>query len=127
LLEEKDVEIDEMDQALEAKKIDACDERDREIRELKQRVDELTDENYRLKEILDAVPEKYRGEYEVDDYEFIPSFKTSSRGKAGARLENRRPSRNRLVLQVQDRRVENSVRRGRQVESQVRGHDSEKE
>jgi anti-repressor protein len=55
LLEEKDVEIDEMDQALEAKKIDACDERDREIRELKHKVDELTDENYRLKEILEAV------------------------------------------------------------------------
>jgi predicted RNase H-like nuclease (RuvC/YqgF family) len=33
----------------------ACDQHDREIRELKQQVDELTDENYRLKEILEAV------------------------------------------------------------------------
>src|SRR5580704_18911948 len=91
LLEEKDVEIDEMDQALEDKKIDACDERDREIRELKQRVDELTDENYRLKEILEAVPEKYRGEYEVDDYEFIPSKRArEEKRERDSRIDDRR-------------------------------------
>jgi DNA repair exonuclease SbcCD ATPase subunit len=91
LLEEKDVEIDEMDQALEAKKIDACDERDREIRELKQRVDELTDENYRLKEILEAVPEKYRGDYEVDDYEFIPSKRArEEKRERDSRIDDRR-------------------------------------
>jgi len=91
LLEEKDVEIDEMDQALEAKKIDACDEHDREIRELKQRVDELTDENYRLKEILEAVPEKHRGEYEVDDYEFIPSKRArEEKRERDSRIDDRR-------------------------------------
>jgi prophage antirepressor-like protein len=91
LLEEKDVEIDEMDQALEAKKIDACDERDREIRELKQQVDELTDENYRLKEILEAVPEKHRGEYEVDDYEFIPSKRArEEKRERDSRIDDRR-------------------------------------
>jgi prophage antirepressor-like protein len=91
LLEEKDVEIDEMDQALEAKKIDACDEHDRAIREMKQRVDELTDENYRLKEILEAVPEKYRGEYEVDDYEFIPSKRArEEKRERDSRIDDRR-------------------------------------
>jgi len=91
LLEEKDVEIDEMDQALEAKKIDACDERDRTIRELTHKVDELTDENYRLKEILEAVPEKYRGEYEVDDYEFIPSKRArEEKRERDSRIDDRR-------------------------------------
>ena len=91
LLEEKDVEIDEMDQALESKKIDACDERDREIRELKQQVDELTDENYRLKEILEAVPEKHRGDYEVDDYEFIPSKRArEEKRERDSRIDDRR-------------------------------------
>src|SRR5579864_2362857 len=90
-IKEKDEEIDEKDQALEAKKIDACDEHDRAIRELTHKVDELTDENYRLKEILEAVPEKYRGEYEVDDYEFIPSKRArEEKRERDSRIDDRR-------------------------------------
>jgi hypothetical protein len=58
---------------------------------LKQQVDELTDENYRLKEILEAVPEKHRGEYEVDDYEFIPSKRArEEKRERDSRIDDRR-------------------------------------
>jgi prophage antirepressor-like protein len=74
IIETKDTAIEELENVVDDNAICASEDYEIRIAELEKEMEDLREENWSLKEILNNVPEEYRGDY-VDE-EWIPSKKS---------------------------------------------------